>query len=402
MRKRIVITLLFIFSIALLSGCWNRRELNDISIAIALGLDKSGDQYLVSVQMVNPSEVAAKAGGGKGAAIVTLMEKGDTVFEALRRITTKTPRKLNVSHLRAVVFGEEIAKEGIGKTLDFLSRDHEIRSDFSILLAKGSTAEKILRVYTMPQEPIPANKIFKSVETSEKVWAATAKMTLDELISDITNDGKQPVITGVDITGDKNSESIDTKANVEKMSPIASIRITNLAVFKKDKLIGWLNEDESKGYNYIKGEVKSTVGQISCPKGGRLSMEVIRADARVKGKVINGKPQIDIAVRLEQNVGDVECDIDLSQMETINDLEEKSEAVVQKIMEAAIQKAQKKYKTDIFGFGEAIRRSSPKAWRDMKQDWDREFVDLQVNIKVDAKVRRLGTISKSFQDKLKE
>lgn len=402
MSKRMVSALLLFGCITLLSGCWNRRELNDISVAVAMGLDKSGEEYIISVQMVNPGEVAAKVGGGKGAAVVTLTERGDTVFEALRRITTQTPRKLNLSHLRAVVFGEELSKEGIGKTLDFLSRDHETRTDFSILQAKGSTAEKILRVYTMPQEIIPANKIFKSLETSEEVWAATAKVTLDELISNITNEGKQPVITGVDIIGVKDTDKIESKENVEKIKPMGSIRITNLAVFKRDKLIGWLNEDESKGYNYTQNEVKSTVGHLSCPESGKLSMEVIRSDAKMKGKVINGKPQIDIIVRLEQNIGDVECAIDLSKLETIAELESLSEKAVKRNIEAVIHKAQKKFKTDILGFGEAIHRSSPKAWRELKKDWDKEFVNLKVHIQVDAKIRRLGTISKSFQDKLKE
>ncbi|WP_372459302.1 Ger(x)C family spore germination C-terminal domain-containing protein [Alkalihalobacillus deserti] len=31
-----------------------------------------------------------------------------------------------------------------------------------------------------------------------------------------------------------------------------------MAVFRENKLIGWLNEQESKGLNYIKGNVQRT------------------------------------------------------------------------------------------------------------------------------------------------
>jgi spore germination protein KC len=399
MKKRFIMTVILCFSFLLQSGCWSRRELNDIAIALALGIDKSGDQYSISVQIVNPGEVAAKTGTGKGSIVLTQTEKGETLAEALRRITTKTPRKIHLAHLRIVVFGEEIAKEGIGKTLDFLSRNHEVRADFAVLVAKGLQAEKILRVYTVPQEPIPANKIFKSLETSDKVWAVTAIVTLDELISDIANEGKYPTLTGIELLGDIDSEAGETRENVERMKPIVVLRTANLAVFKKDKLVGWLSETESKGYNYIRGNVKGSVGQVACPNGGKLSLEVIRTKAEMHGKVIDGQPQVDIQLRIEENVGDVQCEIDLTKPETISLLESKAEERVKGILEGSIKKVQTKYKSDIFGFGDAIRRSDPAAWNTLKQDWDEKFPDVKVNVNVTVEIRRLGTVTDTVDTK---
>lgn len=401
MKQKILISILFCF-LFMLTGCWNRKELNDIAITVALGIDQSEDQYSISAQIVNPSEIAAKVAGGKGAPVVTYTARGDTVFEALRKMTKKAPRKIYLSHLRLIVLGEDFANEvGIGKALDFLSRDHEIRTDFALLVAKGVSAEKVLQVYTIPQEIIPSNKIFKSLETSEKAWAATAIVTLDEVISDIVSEGKQPAITGIELTGEKEKEEVQTKKNVDKISPISSPQIADVAIFKKDKLVGWLNEEESKGFQYIMGNVKSTVGHVSCPDGGKVALEIIRTKSEITGNVINGKPIANVKIRIEANVGDVECDIDLSKTENIYKLDKLAEEKVKGKMEDAVKKA-KEYRTDIFGFGEAIRRSNPKAWKEMKDDWDEKFADLQVNIKVDHKLRSLGTITKSFQDKLKE
>lgn len=382
-QKIFIISVLFCF-LFILTGCWNRNELNDMAITVALGIDQSGDQYSISAQIVNPSEIAAKAAGGKGAPVVTYTERGDTVFEALRKMIKKSPRKIYHSHVRLVVFGEEFAREeGIGKALDFLSRDHEMRTDFALLVAKGLSAEKILQVYTIPQEIIPANKIFKSLETSEKAWAATAKVTLDELISDIVSEGNQPTLTGIELTGEKEKEEVQTKENVDKISPTSSLRIADVAIFKKDKLIGWLNEEESKGFQFITGNVKSTVGHVSCPDGGELALEVIRTKSEIKGNVINGKPVANVKIRIEANVGDVECDIDLSKTENIYELEKLGAKKLKGIMEASVKKAQEN-KTDIFGFGDAIHRSNPKAWKEIKDEWDKEFADLPVNFKVDS------------------
>ena len=34
-----------------------------------------------------------------------------------------------------------------------------------------------------------------------------------------------------------------------------------------------------------------------------------------------------------------------------------------------IETVQKQYKSDIFGFGEAIHRSNPKEWKKIKKQW---------------------------------
>jgi spore germination protein KC len=36
------------------TGCWSRHELNDLAIAVGIGIDKTGDQYQVSAQVVYP------------------------------------------------------------------------------------------------------------------------------------------------------------------------------------------------------------------------------------------------------------------------------------------------------------------------------------------------------------
>ena len=66
-----------------------------------------------------------------------------------------------------LVIGEDLAKEGIGESLDLLSRDWELRSDFYVVIAKDMTAEEILNV-TTTIESIPANKMFNTLKTSEK------------------------------------------------------------------------------------------------------------------------------------------------------------------------------------------------------------------------------------------
>ncbi|WP_020433943.1 Ger(x)C family spore germination protein, partial [Paenibacillus riograndensis] len=327
--------------------------------------------------------------------------EADTVFEAVRKITTLSPRKIYFPHLRICVISESMAMEGIAKPLDFLSRDHEFRSDFYLVITKGASAEDTLKIMT-PLDPIPADQLFSSLESSKKNWSPSTTVTLDQLMADLISEGKQPILTGLQIVGDQNSG--DTKKNVEKISPPTRLQFSGIAVFKKDRLIGWLNEIESKGYNFILDKVQSSVGFVDCPKGGKVAMEMIRNHTSMKGNVYRGEPRININLQIEANVGEVECsDLDLTKVSTIYDLQKRGEEKIAGVMESAIRKAQKSYKADIFGFGEAIHRSNPKAWKSLKQNWDDEyFPELQVNIKVDFKIRRLGTNGSSFLNEIKK
>lgn len=161
-------------------------------------------------------------------------------------------------------------------------------------------------------------------------------------MADLISEGKQPILTGLQIAGDQDSG--ETK-RMSKRSPPTSLQFSGLAVFKKDRLIGWLNETESKGYNFILGKVKSSVGFVACPKGGKVVMEIIRTHASMKGYIYRGEPQINIHLKIEANVGEVECsELDLTKVSTIYDLQKRSEEKIAGVIESAIKKAQNRTK----------------------------------------------------------
>ncbi|WP_235550876.1 Ger(x)C family spore germination protein [Paenibacillus sp. Soil787] len=216
----------------------------------------------------------------------------------------------------------------------------------------------------------------------------------------MVSEGKHPVVTGLRIKGEQ--EIGESKKNMEEIASPAQLQYSGLAVFKKDKLIGWLNEEESKAYNYVVDHVKSTVGVFACPEGGKFALEVIRSKTEVKGKLESGNPRIDVNVRTEVNVGEVECKIDLTKTKSIEELEKVAEQKAREFIEQTIHHVQKKYKVDIFGFGEVIHRSEPKYWEKAKDDWDQIFVNLPVHVNVDGKIRHLGTVSNSFLEEMKK
>lgn len=373
----------------LMTGCWSRKELNEFAIVVAVGIDKVEEEYEVTVQIVDPSEIASNKASGGRTPIVLYHEKGGSVFEAIRKLSTITPRKPYFSHLGMIILGEELAKEGIGQTLDFFARDQELRGNFLVAVSDQAPAKDILSILS-PLEKIPANKMNNSLKNSSDVFATSSPTRFDDLLKDLGRKGKNTVLTTIRIIG--NPEEGASKDNVEKTIPDTHLHYTGMAVFKNEKMVGLLNEEESKGYSYIKDKVKSTANIIACPEEGTITTEVTDSKTKVNGKMVKGNPRIELEIHSNQNVAEVDCLIHLGKEKTITGLDKISSKTLEEIVTNTLDTIQNKYKADVFGFGEAIHRADPKAWKKLEKDWEQLFPKLEVHVKADVKTKELGTI----------
>jgi len=396
MKKRILFPIILCLFLA---GCWDKKELNELAITMALGVDKIDDEYHVSVQVVVPGEVSSMKGGSGQSPVTLLQAKGSTVNEAIRNLTKVSPRTGYFGHLQIVVIGESLAQEGITNILDFVSRYYEIRSDFYLLVAKETTAEKILNVQTV-LERIPANSIFNILHTSEHRLSNTRAVTLAKIIVDLEREGKEGVLTGIYIMGDEESGS--SKQNVESITPTARLKMDGIAVFKEDKLVGWLTDEEGKAYNVITDQVKTTIGTFSCPEGGKVNVHVSKSTSKLKSKIVDGKPEIEIDIQISGNIEEIDCQIDVTKEETIKMLEKTYEEQVEKNVNQVIQVVQDDFQSDIFGFGAAIHRSNPKEWEEIKSQWDTEFSEIKATVKAKVNIRHFGTVNNPIQENIKD
>lgn len=397
MKIKKLLILFIILPIVFFTGCWNSREINTLAITVCTGIDKTKDGYMLTQQIINPKAIASKKSTDETPVII-YSDTGKDLFEIKRKLTTECPRKIYNSHLRIVVLGETLAKDGIKNIIDFFARGEEYRTDFYFVIAKGTTANEVLKILT-PLENIPGIEMFNMLKTSEKVWAPTRGIRIIELVNSIIADGKNPVVSGIEIT--KGSSKAEATDALKVTNGPNRLKYTSLGAFKKDKLTGWLNESESKGYNYITGNVKSSVGYAYYEGKDKITAEVMSAKSTMKAVLVNGKPVINVKIDIKQNIGAIEGDFDVSKEENKGILSEIGEKKIKLMCEDSVNKAQKELKTDIFGFGEVIHRTYPKLWEKLKDNWNDEFSDLKVNIEVKVKTNQLGQITKPFFSKEK-
>lgn len=392
-RRLILLSFTLLLLLTSLSGCWSKRELDELAIATGLGLDKTESGYKLTVQIINPGEVAAETISTR-TSVTTYSSEGRSMFEALRGLTDKVPRKVYLSHLRTVIFGEELAREGISETLDFLTRDHELRTDFQISVARGMEAYEMLKILT-PLEKIPANKMYFSMETSSDYWTSSHIVKIQELITTILEEGKELALTGVYNTGElKEGSKLD---NVEEVGSPTDTRINSLGVFKGEQLIGWMDQGQSKAFNYIQGNVKNTAEYFKCTEEGGITLEVMKATTDKKVTVKDGEPQFNVNVSVEGNIADVECQIDLMKVETIKELEKNFSKQLSTRLNDTASVVQEDFQSDIFGLGDLTHRTNPKYWKTIKDEWDNRFPEVNISVNADVQINRTGTISNPYK-----
>lgn len=374
------LTIICMILILSTTGCWNRRELDDLGIVMGVAFDKTQNpgKVQLTAQIVKPAELKTprkEGGGGVSEAYMNIKNTGETVFDTLRGFTHKFSQKLYFQHNQVLIFSRDIAQEGLQKYIDFFLRDHETRLTVKVLVAKNKAGE-ILDVKPQLQK-IPAMDITDVLE-SQAATSQTSQVRLEQFVTRLMSKTTAPIASLIEVSGEGNEKTA---------------LVSGTAVFKKDKLAGQLDAAETRGLLWVLGEVKSGIIDVDCPGGGKVSLEIIRASSKITPEIKDGKIHIKVRIKEEGNLGSQSCPENFTLPPAIEALEKKKAAVIRSEVLAALKKA-RKLNTDIFGFGDSVHQRYPKLWKEYETRWDEIFPHIEVTVAVEAKLRRMGRISK--------
>ncbi|ADF38609.1 spore germination protein [Priestia megaterium DSM 319] len=390
--------------VVLLSSCWSKKELTDLAIVSAVGIDKTKDGYQLTFQIINPGNVAGGMQGGGGSLsppITIYSASGKNLVEASRRASGRISRRLYYAHANLVVIGEKLAREdGIIPLIDAFDRDPEFRNTSTIVIANHSTAADLVKTLT-PVDKIPANKVLKTLEFTQRKWGETVKLTLQQVMKGLQSPGEETIVAGFRLVD--NHEKAQKLENLQESAPESTLRASGLAVLRKGKLIDWLYGGTARGTVWILDEIQGTDINIDwADKKEAIAYQTVRQKTSVSAQMKNGQPRISIHTRVEGDIGEMEVPVDITNPKVIRKIELSLRKEIKKELEKAIKHAQKE-KADIFGFGEVIHRSRPNEWKKIKPRWsDVYFPKLNVDVTVEAYVRRAGLRNKSYLSGVKE
>lgn len=386
-RKLTIILILCFFMLPALSGCLGGREINDLEIVIGMGVDKDKDtgKILITAQVVK-EEAAGRSpeGGGGGKAYWNVSSKGNSVFDAIRQITHKTGNRLFVSHNHVVIFGNDLAAEGLEKYIDFFLRAHEMRPTAIILVAEGRAADVM---DAKPEtEKFPALNISKLVKT----YGFTShiyKVNMKDFASNLMSPASAALAPLVGVAMEKESKEIN---------------VSGMVVFKNGKMVGELNHDEVRGFLWVIGEVKSGVLFITSPDGqGNAVLEIIKAKSRITPEIKDGKIVMHIEIKQESSLSEQPTAENLATDQAFEKLQKSTEDIIRQEILEAFDKS-RALKADIFGFGEMLHKKYSKEWKAIKDNWDEVYPTIELDIGIESKIIKTDLLKKPASPDKKE
>jgi spore germination protein KC len=170
------------------------------------------------------------------------------------------------------------------------------------------------------------------------------------------------------------------------------------AVFKKDKLIGYLSGDETKNFLFVENKIKGGLLLVSKEtKDKNIALEILDSHTEVTPQITGGKLSMHISIQTKTALGDVESPRDYETEEGIKALETAAGRELAAGIGALISKVQRQYDSDIFGFGKAVYQDDPQRWSEIKSKWDEMFQTLPVTVSVQIKIQNTATAKSSVK-----
>jgi spore germination protein KC len=385
--------LLLLVCVPLISGCWDRIELNDVSFFMASALDITEEGELrTAIQVPIPAGTnsgnggSVSPGGTLGKTYFVLSATGTNIHDAETKLQQKMARHFFKGHRRIVFIGETLAKKGIQDILDYYSRDPGSRLRTYLLVARGREALELIQT-DHPLERIPSEEV-RELERS----GIGTSVTFRDFLMTQARGGIVPVTGAIELVAPTD------KMKGDKSSVVNIFRLSSTAVFKNYKLVGYLNGVETRNLRWIKGELKQEVMGDKLPGiDGDVGVVLNKIDSKINTYMNDNFAKVHIYLNANGVITESNVNLDLSQPEKLKIIEKALGDLIAEEALFTVKKAQTEWKADIFGFGLQLHLFELETWKKVRPEWDTIFAKADISITAKISLRRAGIITKSLQ-----
>ncbi len=374
-----LICFMLLSSTILLTSCIKTQSIEKIGIINAHGVDKGDENLLESTLIVfqfsAQSEEITKVVSGKG----------KTIDGALEDANHSSLYELAPGKIKLMLFGRELAEQGILPLLDSQARDARI-PDLMYLSVSETTAKEVLHVDEQ-QISTDIGQFLQGLIENHSTDHNIPRKTLQDFLRiyyDVGQDNALPIV--------------ELHDNVPKLNGVA--------VFRGDRMVGKLTNPEIVLLNLMQRTVKERLVEMSVSlepfrdhlekredreRKDELEIAFIIKKGKSKTKLIDAENLVfQTETKMEMRLLEQSAGVVFKDPKVIKILEKE----VEKNMEARFNKLLTKLQSlesDPFGYGRYYKRS--EQGKDMtNEEWREKYPSIEVKFKVEAEIFRHGVI----------
>lgn len=369
-------------------------EISDVEVTGLVGMDTDNlSQCSVSVVLRrSKGDEAGKGNKTDAERLVTV--KAESFMADIKGLQNYEEKIFIGSHVRDIVIGDELARNNMTIWLDFVAKDSDVRSNTNIYIAKDMEASKLFNE-TLENENGISNRIYNIVKDS-KFDTEKRKVKLLDVIDMFLTGNRVGVIPCImTVTGGEKRDSdyiIERKPDNE----ISRIELAGYGIISEGKLIGYLNNDETDGYDYVSNLIKEDAITVKINEeeyGINLISAKTDLDFEFSGDNLS---KIIIKTRTKNFMGENSKGKNVF-AHNINEIEKlESEFIANKIR-TVIDRCQSE-KIDFMDIGKKLEFKHPYKWRKIKDKWQEIFPNIDVEIEVNSKIDRSYDILSTNED----
>ena len=218
-------------------------------------------------------------------------------------------------------------------------------------------------------------------------------MVLFEAVNEIKSETISLTMPSIQI---KPKEPIEKDEKDKKES---NFEVSGLGVFEKDKLVGFMDGDEVKYFLIATNKLK--VGplsiKINLDENSFISSQILKNKTKYKFFEKNNQIYFQVKTDSTVNIVNIATEKPYHDDYELKNLQKMLENNIKQDIEQLIITMQKKFDTDIFGFGDYIYRNDLKLWKKYQDNWDETFKNMKVEVTSKVQINNQGTMSSQIK-----
>jgi Ger(x)C family germination protein len=394
------ICILIFFLPLIFAGCWDRKELEEFAYVSVIGIDRGEDGMARVTYQLPRSEVQSGSGSPSGAVssseIVTFSAPSHITARDLA--TASVSRRINFSHVRAIILSEDVARTSETYKFIFGSlRDREFRRNTYILVTREK-AEDFIRGNNPKLEQSP----HKFYDYMSRRWLEVGLVPI-ATINDFAERYELKsslMLTAYGTARESGTNTFGFESNylpgdIDKTGG-NPVQIIGAAVFKGEKMIGALTGEETRLTSLLGIGTKADNMHITFP-------DPIASNERVTARLTpDGSPKIIVDTSGEYPKIHVKVPVNLYLLGIPSRIDYSENLDNQKILKNhfadymkknsmnLIQKTQTEFKGDPFQWSLAARKNFRTLQDFLDYDWMEKYTSADVKVNFEVKLRGIG------------
>lgn len=389
--KRVKI-LPILLSFILLSGCWDKVEIDrDVFIAVVgidVGKDIKKQEELKKISPVEPfgerkierleviygfpdiSEYTAQKGALPENKFLKI--ESYSLEDAESNATAKSSRNIDISHANLLAISNDVFKypEVIKEIIDYITRQPRANRMMNVVIVDGRV-EDLLKSKTTMEKNIQ-NYIEGVMESSGRN-ATILPITLNEFLILLSQNGNA-ILPNFKLDKSKNE-----------------VFVTGVSIIKNYEIKGSLTPQQTSILEMVRGKLKGGK-KVIYENGHPIDLEIDGVEREIKVKYEEGKLVYNIDLEIEGRIKGYYIEENVLAESRLDEIEKNFSASMEDECLSVIKLTQKDINVDPFGLREYVEKFHPFLWDKIKDKWEAYYKEADVNVKIDTNIRRVGVI----------